>query len=141
MVGTRCPPLLFTFQTLPHYIFFTPKPLTCTTDNLLVTLDSSFPRTNSSADLLDHLKYTRSLTTSHMAVVSGAQRSRSESRSPCDHRCYCACRLLHPRELKNHDQDAAPETHSTTLPAAADRPEQGRKLPPPQFCFPNRFFR
>ena len=56
--------------------------MTCTTDNLVVTLDSSFPRTNSSADLLDHLKYTLSLTTSHIAIVCGTQRSGSESRSP-----------------------------------------------------------
>ena len=62
-------------------------------------------------------------------------------KKPCDHRCCCACRLLHPRELRNHGQDAALETRSTTLPAAADRPEQDRKLPPAQLCFPNRFFR
>ena len=46
----------------------------------------------------------------------------------CDHCCCCACCLLHPRALRNHGQDAALETRSTTLPAAADWPEQDRKL-------------
>ena len=67
------------FSHPPSLHLFHPKPLTCTTDNLVVTLDSSFPRTNSSADLLDHLL---SLTTSHIAIVCGTQRSGSESRSP-----------------------------------------------------------
>ena len=41
-------------------------------------------------------------------------------KKPCNHRCCCACRLLHPRELRNHGQDTALETRSTTLPAAAE---------------------